>query len=198
MISGILHGVRRASVGFLESDAFRAAWRLAIVGALVIIPSYLITYSGALLAWQNVLDLVCFAFATCTVVLNRGRILLFYTSPRIGTSHVFSLGLSLLCLGICLSAMSAIHWRASGHIASLNDGGLRVTFRTCYGMGLFCIMLASGEYEVDLSPRRFWRAGATLGFVAVIVSAMLFSDVLRDYLWPKPAIPDWVVLERQQ
>ncbi len=172
----------------------------------VAIPSYAITYGGLiidpptapefLMGGQNVLDLLALTFSACLPILNRNRIVNVFTTERIGTSHVFSLGLLLWSMGVCLSALSAIHWRASGHLASLNDGGGRVVFRVLYDLGFACMLVASGPYQEDLSLTRMAGVLKIFAMVLALIAFMLFGDVARGYLWPTDTVPDWTLMER--
>lgn len=165
----------------------RALVRVLVITLAVSIPSFLITYSGYIIPWQNVLDIIAFAFAVTAPVLNRRRITFALTADRIKTAHLFSIGWMLISIGVCLSAISAIHWRASGHLASLNDGGVRVTFRILYAEGFACLLMASGDYEPDLSWGRLKNVVAALSAIAFMVLVFLYGDRLRDAFWPKPS-----------
>jgi uncharacterized membrane protein YidH (DUF202 family) len=176
----------------------RAAARIFSIVFAVAAPSYLITYSGFIIPWQNVLDIVAFAFAVTNPVLNRQRIVYALTTPQFKTAHLHTIGWLLVCVGVCLSAISAIHWRASGHLASLNDGGVRVTFRILYAEGLACLLMAAGDYEPDLSWRRLRGIGVWLAAIAFMIAVFFYGDRLRDIMWPKPEGAEPIVIERPQ
>lgn len=182
----------------MSSILARAAIRVFVFTLAVAIPSIFVTYSGYIIPWQNVLDIVAFAFAVTNPVLNRKRITVALTTERFKTAHIHTIGWFLISIGVCLSAVSAIHWRASGHLASLNDGGVRVTFRILYAEGLLCLLMASGDYEPDLSWRRLKNLVMALVAIGFMIMLVIYGDRLRDTFWPRADNDETIILERPQ
>lgn len=168
----------------MSDVVLRASGRALAVIAAVVVPSYFITFSGALPVWQNALDVLAFAFAGANIVLNLKRFGNVFTAKRLNPGHVHLFSWQMMMIGVCVSAWSAIHWRASGHLVSLNDGGTRVVFRVLYDIGAAGFLFTAAEFRPEVAWGR-WRAivliTAAIGLAAVV---LINAERIRPMAWP--------------
>jgi hypothetical protein len=159
----------------VSNNLLRAGRRILVTFAAIAGPTYYMAHSPLLALWQNALDIGAFTLAVGSFVLNWRRTVVVLNTERIRTSHIHTASWQGMMVALMMSSILAIHWRASGHIASINDGGVRILFRWIYDISAFGFLLTAGNYSPDVSWDGFRRVigwlvilGCALGLIAYL------------------------------